>query len=111
MNSFMKTLAMGLAVAGLGLTAANAADASLYERLGGKGAISAVVDGLVAALDKFNVNEADNNALLGLLGPTGSSECGLAAASGSGSSRFRAITYGSGRLFSPRIFASALVSD
>ena len=46
---------------------------SLYDRLGGKQAITAVVDEfvgrVVGALDKFKVEAADKDQLLGVLGP------------------------------------------
>src|SRR5205823_2528521 len=42
---------------------------SLYDRLGGQPAITALVEDLVKSLDKFKVPEKEKGELLGILGP------------------------------------------
>src|SRR6266508_878869 len=95
----LRVVTAALCLSAFLLSAASAQAQSLYERLGGKDAIKAVVDefvgiaagdnrinkkfaktdinrlkfalveDLVKALDKFNVKEKEKNELLGLLGP------------------------------------------
>jgi hemoglobin len=57
MSRFIKIMALGLALAAVGAPFAQAKESSLYERLGGKTAITAVVDefvGRVAADTRIN---------------------------------------------------------
>jgi hypothetical protein len=68
MKSLIRTVGMAVGLTA-GLCAAETDRTPLYDRLGGMPAVRAVVEDLVATLDKLKVPEKEKQQLLGLLGP------------------------------------------